>query len=367
MMQSSIQSQGSNHPEVLHVPPLDQEHEIVNHILKITQSSGLLVDSRSMTNLYIGLKSNPLIIIAGPTHTGKIAAVQTLAKGLIGVDPLRCQMMVGHSWWVNEHTDAVLFVETQTRWNSNKIFDLIEEASLPENAQRMYIACLTRISPAELNEFFSEVAFQLRHNELIRISSMHITEPLHFPKNMFLIGTMDVRQFKWLDEDLASKASLIHWNPVENDNLDLSTGNEPLINSEKTFLSACLRNVQIAFQKLYLILRNQPQAFFPLFQTAIVLKRHKILMPNSVIQSAMVYIANSWSTNGTGLFSRDTSTNLNIALDLAISQTLLMPVEDKLADSAILRKNLISIFRDRFPQSGNLIRNLGLGFDPILI
>jgi hypothetical protein len=73
----------------------------------------------------------------------------------------------------------------------------------------------------------------------------------------------------------------------------------------------------------------------------------------------MVYIANSWSSSGTGLFSRDTSTNLEIAQDLAIAQTFLLPIQDRLMDSAALRKNLQPIFGDRFPRSSALVGNIG--------
>lgn len=359
MMRTFLQNQGTTHPDITSSPHVDPEYEIINHIHRVAHSSGFQIDPLSITNLYVGLKSKPLVIIVGPSNTGKIESVLNLAKGLIGDDPVRCQMMAGHSWWANQHTDAVQYVEAQTRWNTGKIVELIQEANLPENALRIYIACLTRISPSEVNEFFSEVAFQLQHNELMRISSMHLPEPVHFPRNMFLMGTMDASQFKWLNEDLASNTSLILWNPIESKTVDLSTGNEPLINSEKTFLRSCLRNVQMAFQKLYLILKSQRQAFFPLVQTGRILKEHKILMTNSMIQSAMVYIANSWSANGTGLFSQDTSSNLDIALDLAIAQTFLLPIEDRLADSVVLRRNLLSIFRDRFPRCVNLVRNVG--------
>ena len=73
----------------------------------------------------------------------------------------------------------------------------------------------------------------------------------------------------------------------------------------------------------------------------------------------MVYVANSWSLSGKGLFSQDIPTNLDKALDYAITQTLLLPIEDKLMDSNVLRKKLLSVFRDRFPHSSDLVRYMG--------
>jgi hypothetical protein len=336
----------------------DPENILVDHIIQKSNSSDLHISAQAITNLYVGLKSKPLTVIVGPSHTGKVATMQNLANGLIGDDPLRCQMMVGHSWWANQCNDIVQFTEAQTRWNSSKVIELIREAGLPENAQRIYMACLTHISPAELNEFFSEVAFQLQHDEVMRVSSVHLSEPIHFPPNMFLVGTMDVNQFKWMDENLLSKTSLIHWTRDDDRSIILPTVQDTFVQAEKAFLKSCLRNVQVAFQKLYLLLRSQREAFFPLSQTNRILQKQKIVVPSSVLQSAMVYIANSWSENGTGLFSLDTQTNLGIALDHAIAQTYLLPFEDKLVDSAALRKNLRSYFRDRFPYSSGLVRNM---------
>lgn len=359
MKHSTLRHENSKTSEIYSPSLDDPEQKVVNHTIQLSNASGFHVNPQSITNLFVGLKSKPLTLLVGPSNTGKIAAVQNLAKGLFGDDPLRCQMMVGHSWWANQCTDTIQFTEAQTRWNSNKIFELIQEASLPENAQQIYMACLTRISPAELNEFFSEVAFQLQHDRIMRIASTHLSEPISFPRNFFLIGTMDVNQFKWLGEDLISETSLIHWTSDDKISLDLSTGKENIGKGEKAFLRSCLRNLQAAFQKLYTLLRSQHETFFPLFQTSKVLQKHKILVPNSMFHSAMVYIANSWSFKGTGLFSLGTSINLDIALDHAIAQTYLLPIEDKLMDSAVLRKNLQSILNDRFPRSSDLVRCMG--------
>lgn len=359
MKHSLARNQNSNIIEICCPSLDDMEQNVVNHTIQLTNASGFHINPQSITNLFVGLKSKPLTLLVGPGNTGKIATVQSLAKGLIGDDPLRCQMMVGHSWWANQCADTTKFMEAQTRWNSDKIVELLQEASLPENGQRIYIACLTRISPAELNEFFSEVAFQLQHDQIMRVASIHLNEPIPFPRNFFLIGTMDADQFSWLGEDLISKTSLIHWTSDDKISFDLPTEKDNAGNGEKIFLRSCLRNLQAAFQKLYTLLRSQNETFYPLFRTSRILQKHKIQVPTSVFHSAMVYIANSWSAKGTGLFNLDTSTNLDRALDHAIAQTYLLPIEDKLMDSAILRKNLQSILKGRFPFSSDLIRCMG--------
>lgn len=338
---------------------LDPEPRIVDSIIHTAHAAGLQVDPVSITNIYVGLKSKPLSLLVGPAGTGKIAMVQVLAKTLLGDDPLRCQMMPGHSWWANQSLDTMRFTEAQNSWNSGKIIDLIQEANQPENAQRIYLACLTRISPAELNEFFSEVAYQLRHDEVMRVSSAHLTAPIPFPKNLFLVGTMDVSQFMWLDEDLLSRTSLLHWFPEPSPSTGQSPVDETLVFSEKTFLRSCLRDPQAAFHKFYTLLKNQRHALFPVFEAVRVMREHQAAVPDFVSHSAIVYIANSWSSKGTGLFCRETTANLNAALDQAITQTILLPFGDRLASSAALRKDLLSVFREQFPRSSAFVGRLG--------
>ena len=325
---------------------------------QVTSQTESMATPLAVTNLFVGLKSKPLTLVVGPKDTGKIAAVQNIANLLIGDDPFRFQKMVGHAWWADQTTNITQFTEAQTRWNSSKVIELIHEAGQPDNSERIYLGFLTRISPAELNEFFSEVAFQLKHDQVMRVSSIHLSTPMPFPSNMFLIGTMDNNQFKWMDEDLVSKTSLIHWLPDGNNPPDLPSGQPDDINVEKKFLKSCLRNAQSAYQRLYSLLKSQKQPIWPLFETIKVLQKHKIFLPNSMIQSAMIYIANSWSTNGTGLFSKNDSKNLAVALDFAIAQTYLLPIEDKLLNSAALRKSLQALFQGRFPQSSILLTNL---------
>jgi hypothetical protein len=68
-----------------------------------------------------------------------------------------------------------------------------------------------RISPAEVIEFFSAVAFQLWHGQIMRLPAMHLTEPVPYPSNLFLIGTMDRARFDWYEDDLLTRTTVIQW------------------------------------------------------------------------------------------------------------------------------------------------------------
>ncbi len=339
-------------------PGLDIEGTVLSQLIQGVQEAGIHADPVEITNLYVSLKSNPLAILAGPDSKNKIATIECVARTMTGNDPLRFQMMTGHAWWANRHENATQFIEAQTRWNTSKLIDLIQEASLPENYRRLYIACMTRISPAELNEFFSGMAFQLQNGRIIRIGETHFSEAIQFPPNMFLIATMKEELFSGLDEDLLAQTSFIHWNS-ENANYPYTITERPTtLDNETTFLESCLRNTQFAFQRLHSLLLNQHEAILPLFQVFKTLQSFEITLPQVITREAIVFLANSWSRKGSGLFSQNTKSNLNIALDLTITQSLLLPVSKALCNSARLRRHLNVILNGQFPRSTAFVESM---------
>jgi len=302
--------------------PLDPELKIITHLIRVTAEVGIQTDPISIVNLYVALKSKPMAILTGVAQSGKIALVRILAQALIGDDPWRCQMMSGHAWWAGQTGNVALFTDIQTRLNSDKVLNLIEEAGRPENARRVYIACLACISPAELTGFFSELAFQLRHGQIMRLPSLHLTEPIPYPPNLLLIGTMDAERLDWHDAVLLTKTTLIQWPAVES---KLSAGGPTTVmplDHDGEFLASCIRDELSARVKLLRVLGNV-SSIRPIFQIADLLERHAAPLPHSVIGETVVYLANAWSKQGVGLFDRANSRNVAIAADLAIAQTVL--------------------------------------------
>jgi hypothetical protein len=189
----------------------DAECEMVSRLIQEMETLGCPADPISITNVYVALKSKPLALLVGPSQSGKIALVSSLAQVLTDGDSLRGQILPGHAWWAGRSGRTAFFTEAQTRFNADRILALMEEAWRPENADRIFVVCLARISPAELLGFFSEVAFQLQHGEIMRLPSLHLSEPLPYPPNLRLLGTMDTACFKWPDEDLLSMTTVIPW------------------------------------------------------------------------------------------------------------------------------------------------------------
>ena len=338
---------------------VDPEQEIVARLIEASGETGLQVDPVSIINFYVALKSKPLAILAGPAQSGKIALVKSLAHVLTDDDYLRCQTLIGHPCWAARSPNVALFTEAQTRLNASKILALIEEAGKPGNADKVFHACLTRITPAELLGFFSEVAFQLSHGEIMRLPSIHLTEPIPYPPNLFLIGTMDTMHFDWWNADLLSMATVIQWPAVEANPATDDYRTQTVVGGEAEFLRSCVRSKKLARRKLDQILGWRLRPLEPLRRVRELLEKDVIRhLPQPVMDEVMIYLANSWSRAGVGLFDLQTERNAMIALDLVIAQTLLPHLSEPLSQSATLIERWGELLGSQFPHSEAFLANL---------
>lgn len=334
------------------------EQQVVARLVQAAAEAGVRADPVSIVNVYVALKSTPLVILTGPARSGKIALVHSLGHVLAGNDPFRCQIMHGHAWWAEQCRDVAFFNEMQTRLNADKILALIDEAWQPENTKCVFMACLTRISRAELTGFFSEVAFQLRHGQIMRLPSAHLTEPIPYPPNLFLIGTMDDIRPNGLDAGLLSGASVIPWPAAETRSVTGRTQTVPIPGGESLFLHSCIRNAVAARLKLDYILGRRTHVIRPLLLVAELFQQHAVPMSDSVIGKSIIYLANAWSNEGVGLFDRVSSHNFVIATDLAIAQTILPSTGEAIRRSAALHGQLKAALNGRFPRASALLDSL---------
>lgn len=335
-----------------HVSELDA----ITRFIQMTGETSIPVDRLSIVNLYVSLKSKPMAILTGAAHSGKSEVVRRLAQFLTDGDPIRYQMMNGHAWWAEKTRDVAFFIEAQTRFNTAKMLAIIEEAWQPDKTNRVFVACLTHISPAELLGFFSEVASQLQRGQIIRLPRAHLTEPIPYPPNLFLIGTMDTTHFDWSDENLFSKTTRIQWPECEmKPTAEPDRVLTPL--GETEFLCSLIRSETAARLKLYRILGSEQQFLHPLLSAERVLNEHKIRLPGSVRGETLIYLANAWSNEGIGLFDPVTPNNHALALDLAIVQILLPRIGVMIRDCPTLQRRLWETMR-QFPRSVEFIENL---------
>lgn len=338
--------------------PPDVELTLIGDALAQISRSGLSITPIWVANFLVALKSKPLIILAGPPDSAKETLVEGFSCALTGRNSYQYQPMLGHPWWANNTHDIATYTQTQSRFLSLKLEAMIEEAGLPENHDRFFIAELIKISPGELHEYFSEMAFQLKRGQLMRLPTAHFSEPIPFPPNLSIIGTIDTTRFDWLDHDLLSQATIIDCTPVKSVSL-LDMGNiadDP--GREKNLIQSCVRDPQKAFRKMFNILRRLPSALLPFLRAKQLIQKVVSNYSANLLAEGMIYLANSWSYTGQGLFDRDRNKNLQIAMDLAITQSLLLPASHEIAQSDNLQTRLQKVLGNHFPHASDYINLL---------
>jgi len=300
------------------VPSQDSEIELVQHFVETVQ----FPDRASIVNFYVAMKSKPMLILPGLIHSDKLPLVRALTHVLIGEDSFQCQMVTGHPWWVGTRGSSALLTTIHTRFVTEKILAVMEEASLPENFERIYIVCLLQINPAELSNCFTEVAYQLSSGEIMRIGDVHFSRPLRYPDNLWLIGTLDEPLESLDDTDLLSQAMILQL-PMFKMKVDTQSSSDDQARFQAVFMRSRVRGKQLAYHKLESVLYEHGSTLGPILRVVQYLNSHGLYLPSSVLDNCVLYLANAWSSKGRGLFSPISCRNLEIASDFAIKQMIL--------------------------------------------
>lgn len=289
----------------------DPECQLLDHLVRTFDGAGMQVTPHHIIHLYVSLKSRPLVLLVGPPRSGKVRAIELTAQMLMGQAASNCQMMTGHAWFASGSRNIGLVTGAQAHLNDEKIAGLVEEAANPHNTARLFLACLRRISRAEVDGLFSMLAYQLRHKELIRLPTLHLEAPMPYPPNLILVGTLDTDLSFQIDTDLLASTSLVCWDGA------MTAAKPPTLPAfnphyERLFLSACVRGIEAARRKLHRLGVSEDIAHS--------LQGWEAMLLRVAVEGITIYLANSWSDSGTGLFHPSAELNLATALRFAISQ-----------------------------------------------
>jgi len=327
----------------------DSESYLIQRVVDRVTVGDSHADRTAIVNLLVTLKSKRMVFIVDDTQNHGATLIRALTRTLFGDNHLQCQILTGHPWWVGVPGANNVLNTFHTRFVTDKILAILEEASQPENSGQMYFACLSQISPAELSSYFIDVAYQLSRGEIMRIGDVHFSKPMRYPSNMWLLGTMDESQMSPINEKQISEAMVVHGQPVKTKSHSLQFGND-WKGFQTIFLRSCIRNRQTAYHKLQSILSEHGTTFAPLLNVLQSLKNNGVSLPSSILDQCVIYLANAFSIRGQGLFDPITCRNLEIASDLAIQQVLLTRSRDKIRSSRSFRLEMYDLLRT-FPRS----------------
>jgi hypothetical protein len=332
----------------------DSEVELIDRLTVAFTRTGIQADRINIANFYVALKHRPMLILTGPAESGKANLVRCIANLLAGSSDLQGQIASGHAWYARGGPASTVLIGMHARMVTEKLLFMIEEASQPENAQQVFVVGLTHISPAELLSFFTEVAYQLQHNQIMRIGEAHLATSIPFPPNLLMIGTMDTANFDWWDEDLLSGATVIEWRA--DTFIPQSADSSESQNFGCEFLCSSVRNSRRAYEKLHSVVAGTKQPLRALMLVRGVLQEYGLEFSPALLDEVILYLANAWSAQGNGLFDPSTSRNLAIAFDLALAQLVLPRSLDAIRASETLQAKLYLILEEQLPRSCRFLK-----------
>ncbi|MFA5788226.1 MAG: hypothetical protein WDA71_14780 [Actinomycetota bacterium] len=329
------------------VLPGDEQRAVAT-ILDLVGQAGVQASPLDVVTFFVALKTKPLVILVGPGGSGKVTLVRTGAKVLAGVGSPSYQEMVGHAWW---SSGCTMLAQAQARFNVEKVLAFATETLLRRNSEWLRIACLARISSAELTMIFAELAPQIHRGWVRKLGGSFLSRRAAFPPNLTLVGTLDEPAVRGWDLDLFPQTCVVTWSPrpappVARGHTGDGTSPEGL-----PLHSLSVRTSQAACQKIRQIEGYRPQALKPLFELAQLLGDSRMPAPSRIIGEAVVFIANAWSFDGVGLFDRDGEDNLMLALDAALASSILPHVAPIVATLSIASRRSLRALLANFPRA----------------
>lgn len=166
--ESKVYIKEINDKEIDFTEEIISEDEFLNIYKSNLRSKNLVYDSKQVINFHTAIKTRKLVILSGPSGTGKTQLVFNYAESL-GINSSKSQfnlIPVKPSW--TEDSDLIGYLDTINniyRPSETGLIDTLIEAN--ENTDNIYIICFDEMNLAKIEHYFSQFlsVLELEGNE----------------------------------------------------------------------------------------------------------------------------------------------------------------------------------------------------------
>ncbi len=201
------------------------EQTFLNDLNQVALSNQLVYDMEDLVNFHIAVKTGALVVLAGMSGVGKSQLVINYARalGLSGVDEAgeeRKQFLfipVRPSW--NDDADLIGFydaIHKIYRPAETGLVDLLIEASLEDNKDKLYLICFDEMNLARVEHYFSQFLsiLELSDDRYLTLYSEKLAAEVYnrheysprvpIGNNVFFVGTVNIDEssFQFSDKVL---------------------------------------------------------------------------------------------------------------------------------------------------------------------
>jgi 5-methylcytosine-specific restriction protein B len=172
---------------------------------------GLFINDATIIRFASSLLCKPFVILTGLSGSGKTKIAQAFAMWICEDDSHYCIVPVGADW---TNREPLLGFPNAIEKNTyvkpdNGVLDLIIEASKPENSLKPFFLILDEMNLSHVERYFADFLSVMEskdskgillHSDKERIDTIQNVIPnnIQFPKNLFIIGTVNIDETTYM-------------------------------------------------------------------------------------------------------------------------------------------------------------------------
>ena len=310
-----------------HPSRLGPEQLLVN---RLVADLGRFYPRTLLVNYYVSLKTNPLVVLAGPQGTGKNALVEGVARAVLGGQSHQF-VVIGSSSWAMRTSQSDYYQGLHERFGIMSLAETLQEAAAPGSAGKSYLVFLKGLHPDELKTF---ALLNLSPDGVKRLALPGL--PLHeqpiVPPNVFITATLHAQHGDpGLHHDVLREVGLIELTVPRQFPATAPVVPPPPVGFQRLLQTARVASFDEALDRLGMVLGHDVVETLrpsPALDRALW---HEGQIVNRVQHEAILtFVANSFDHDGRGLFEpNDPLHNAQMAYDAQVAQRVLWQMPDR--------------------------------------
>ena len=286
-----------------------------------------------LTNYYVSLKTNPLVVLTGPKGIGKAAMVEGLARTLLGLQSTQFVTIAGNAW-TRDSNHGHYYRDLHQQFGSFSFIETLQEAAAPENLGKVYLVLLKGLRPDELQSFFRNLFYvSPAGDKRLALPGVRPEEQPVLPPNVLITATLHVpRSGPYLSDQILSEAGLIDVpaspQPGATARAIVGPSAPPPVGFQRLILQQRVSSPEVARTHLAAVLgRDAIESLGPSHELNWILQLEGLILNRLQRDTMLSYVANSFDADGHGLFNpRDVYHNAQIAFDAQMIQRVLWQI-----------------------------------------
>jgi 5-methylcytosine-specific restriction protein B len=212
--------------EVLLIPTILYDKEIIDHVYAYITSKGFYYERREVMNLFLSLKTKPFVILSGISGTGKTKLIQWFAESLGATEENgRFTLIPVRPDW-SDGSDLLGYTDIKGEFIVGRLTHIILDAL--QHPDEPYFVLLDEMNLARVEYYFSDILSVMESRKWVDgeiLTSSLIDREIDgklvvIPSNVFFIGTVNMDETTHpFSKKVLDRANTIEFNSIKLDHL----------------------------------------------------------------------------------------------------------------------------------------------------